>query len=82
MARHAERAGRRAGRPRRPSETLAEYAADLDELDGGEAPTWSRLASSVEASAYGGHDPPPDAQRAMVAEARRTRVGAGGGVRG
>ncbi len=80
VARRVERAGRRAGRPRLPSETLAEYAAALDQLDGRDgsaAPVWSRLATSVEASAYGGHDPPPDARRAIAEEARRTRVGAG-----
>ena len=82
VARSIERAGRRAGRPRRPSETLAEYAARLDELAGRGASTWGRLASSVEASAYGGHDPPPAAQRAMVDEARRTRVVRGGPVAG
>jgi transglutaminase-like putative cysteine protease len=74
VARSTERAGRRAGRPRRPSETLSEYAARLDELAGSGASTWSRLASSVEASAYGGLDPPPPAQRAMIDEARRTRI--------
>jgi len=74
VAQGAERAGRRAGRPRRPSETLAEYAAGLDDLAGSGSTTWGRLASSAEASAYGGREPPPAAQRAMVAEARRTRV--------
>jgi len=73
VARDAERAGRRAGRPRRPSETLVEYGATLDEL-AGSGTTWGRLASSVEASAYGGREPSPEAQRAMVAEARSTRV--------
>jgi len=82
VARDAERAGRRAGRPRRPSETLVEYAATLDEL-AGSGTTWGRLASSVEASAYGGREPSPEAQRAMVAEARSTRVRrpVGAGVR-
>jgi protein-glutamine gamma-glutamyltransferase len=74
VARRVERAGRRAGRPRRPSETLAEYAATLDELSAGTDPTWSRIASSVEASAYGGHDPSPEEQRALALEARRARV--------
>jgi len=74
VARAVERAGRRAGRPRRPAETFAEYAARLDELSGPAASNWGRLAASVEASAYGGHDPPPPAQRALVDEARRTRV--------
>ena len=74
VARAVERAGRRAGRPRRPAETLGEYAARLDELSGPGASTWGRLAASVEASAYGGHDPPQPAQRALADEARRTRV--------
>jgi len=84
VARNVERAGRRAGRPRRPSETLAEYATSLDELPGSGSTTWGRLASSVEASAYGGREPPPEAQRAMEEEARRTRVHAraGAGVPG
>ena len=85
VARDTERAGRRAGRPRRPAETLVEYAATLDELSGG-GTTWGRLASSVEASAYGGREPPPEAQREMVAEARSVRVrrpvGAGTGPGG
>jgi transglutaminase-like putative cysteine protease len=75
VARAVERAGRRAGGPRRPAETLGEYAARLDELSGSGASTWRRLARSVEASAYGGHDPPPAEQRALVDEARRTAVG-------
>jgi hypothetical protein len=74
VARGAERAGRRAGRPRRPGETLVEYATGLDDLTGAGSSTWARLATSAEASAYGGLDPAPAAQRAMVAEARRTRV--------
>jgi hypothetical protein len=32
------------------------------------------LAEPVEASAYGGHDPTPEAQRQMVRRARRLRV--------
>jgi protein-glutamine gamma-glutamyltransferase len=78
VVRAVERAGRRAGRPRRPAETLGEYAARLDELSGSGVSTWRRLAGSVEASAYGGHDPPPAEQRALVDEARRTVVGAPG----
>ena len=74
VARSAERAGRRAGRPRRPSETLAEYAGRLDGRGAREDATWSRLASSVEASAYGGLDPSRDAQRALILEAKRARV--------
>jgi transglutaminase-like putative cysteine protease len=78
VARAVERAGRRAGRPRRPAETLGEYAARLDEPSGSGSSTWRRLAGSVEASAYGGHDPPPAEQRALLDEARRTVVGARG----
>jgi hypothetical protein len=74
VARSAERAGRRAGRPRRPSETLAEYAGRLDHLTASGDATWSRLASVAEASAYGGLDPPPEAQRTLVLEAKRARV--------
>jgi hypothetical protein len=75
LARQVERAGRRAGRPRRPSETLPEYARSLDELAGSGSATWAGLAESAEASAYGGREPPPQAQRDMLDEARRTRVG-------
>jgi transglutaminase-like putative cysteine protease len=74
VARSAERAGRRAGLPRRTSETLAEYAGRLDGLGAPGDATWSRLASSVEASAYGGLDPPPGTQRALVLEAKRAKV--------
>ena len=74
VARSVERAGRRAGLPRQPAETFAEYAARLDERSGPGASNWGRLAVSVEASAYGGHDPPQAARRALVDEARRARV--------
>jgi hypothetical protein len=74
LARRVERAGRRAGRPRRRSETLPEYATSLDELAGSGSATWTRLARSAEASAYGRREPPAQAQRDMLAEARRTRV--------
>ncbi len=81
VARSVERAGRRAGRPRRPSETLGEYATTLDELAGSATSTWGRLATSVEASAYAGREPPPAAQRALQDEARRTRVRPRAGAR-
>ncbi len=74
LARRAERAGRRAGRPRLPSETLAEYAGRLDHLSASGDDTWSRLASVAEASAYGGLDPPPGTQHALTLEAKRARV--------
>jgi len=74
MAQIAERAGRRAGRPRRPHETLGEYATTLDDLTGPGSEAWRALAVPVEASAYGGHDPTPEAQRQMVRRARQLRV--------
>ncbi len=74
VARRVEHLGRRAGHPRRAAETLTEYAARLDTLSGSDASTISRLASSAQASAYGGDDPPPSAQRAMVEEAKRLRL--------
>jgi transglutaminase-like putative cysteine protease len=75
IARSAERAGRRAGRPRRPHETFGEYATTLDDLTGAGSEAWRQLAAPVEASAYGGQDPTPDEQRRMVGRARRLRVG-------
>jgi transglutaminase-like putative cysteine protease len=75
LAHAVERSGRRAGQPRRPAETLGEYGARLDGLSGSGTSTWRRLAGSVEASAYGGHDPPAAEQRALVEEARRADVG-------
>jgi Transglutaminase-like superfamily/Domain of unknown function (DUF4129) len=74
IARSAERVGRRAGRPRRPQETFGEYATTLDDLTGSGSVAWRELAVPVEASAYGGHDPTPNAQRQMVLRARRLRV--------
>jgi transglutaminase-like putative cysteine protease len=73
IPRNAERTGRRAGRPRRPDETFAEYAATLDDLIGDRSESWRQLALPVEASAYGGHDPSPQRQHQMVALARRLR---------
>lgn len=65
VTRHMERAGRRAGRPRRPAETLAEYAALLGSAE------WESLAASVNAGVYGGRPTPPERQRDMVAAAKR-----------
>ncbi|HET6965510.1 MAG TPA: transglutaminaseTgpA domain-containing protein [Acidimicrobiales bacterium] len=48
-----ERAGRRAGRPRGPSETLAEYGAALEG-------NWPDVARAVQAAAYGGLELPAD----------------------
>jgi transglutaminase-like putative cysteine protease len=73
VARDVERAGRRSGRPRRPSETFAEYAHALDNISGG-GDAWRRIASHVEASAYGGREPPPETQRQLLSETRRARL--------
>ena len=51
FARQIETAGRRSGRPRRPSETLAEYAAVIDAE--GVGTDWTDLASRVSAAVYG-----------------------------
>jgi transglutaminase-like putative cysteine protease len=74
VTRYVELAGGRAGRPREPSETLPEYARSLDRLTAPESRTWAELAREVEASAYGGRDPAPPAQRDLLVRARRTRV--------
>jgi transglutaminase-like putative cysteine protease len=74
VSRRIERAGRRAGRPRRASETITEYATDLDHISGDGSLTWSRLAGAVEGSAYGGRQPPPGDRREILASARRSRV--------
>jgi transglutaminase-like putative cysteine protease len=70
----AERAGRRAGRPRRHAETLCEFAAALDDLSGEGLEEWHALAESVEASHYGGVSPPPEEQRRMEDRAARLRL--------
>jgi hypothetical protein len=69
VARRMEHAGARAGRPRRADETLTEYGAVLDDLARDPSRTWSALASVVEASAYGSHEPSADDR------ARAERVG-------
>ncbi len=74
VAREVERAGRKGGRPRRPSETFVEYATVLDGLTQDGSVDCRRLAADVEASAYGRDTAPPDAQRRMIASARRIRI--------
>jgi hypothetical protein len=69
-----ERAGRRAGRPRRTSETFLDYATALDLLLPDASDTCRRLAADVEASVYGGREPPPEIQRLMLHSARRIRI--------
>jgi len=72
-ARSIEAAGRRAGRRRRPDETLTEYATAIDELAGDPSGTWRALAGVVEASAYGGRHPMPGDDRQILASMRALR---------
>ena len=73
VARDVERAGRKAGRPRRLSETFAEYADALDRLSG-EGARLRILASHVEASAYGRRDPPAELRAQLLGVARGKRL--------
>jgi transglutaminase-like putative cysteine protease len=74
-ARAIEAAGRRAGRPRRPDETLSEHAAAIDAVAGDRSETWRALAAVVEASAYGGRHPTPEDGRRLLASMRTLRTG-------
>ena len=74
VARQMERAGRRAKRPRRPSETLVEYASVLDARQG--VDDWTELATRASAGVYGSTTPSPGEQRTMVLTARRVRKSA------
>ena len=71
VAREMERAGKKGRRPRRPSETLLEYASALDAQQGRE--DWTKLAGGVAESVYGGGEPPRPEQELMVATARRLK---------
>jgi transglutaminase-like putative cysteine protease len=73
VTRDVERAGKKAGRPRRPSETFTEYAGALEELCGDDDQLHV-LAAHVVASAYGGREPPPDLRRHLQIVARHKRV--------
>ena len=71
VARRMEQAGRRAGRPRQPGETLAEYASVLDAMAGDTSGTWRALAWVIEASAYGQHQPSDDERHEAERASRR-----------
>jgi protein-glutamine gamma-glutamyltransferase len=73
VARDVERLGRKAGRPRRPSETFAEYADALDRMSG-EGTRLRILASHVEASAYGRREPPAELRDQLLVVARGRRL--------
>lgn len=74
ITRRVERVGRRAGHTRLVSETLGEYATLLDEASEDGSTAWRGLAAVVEASAYGGHEPPSATRRQVATMARRTRM--------
>jgi protein-glutamine gamma-glutamyltransferase len=80
VTRSIERAGRWSGHPRLPHETLSEYATALDIFSGDRSGTCHRLSLAVEASSYGGHEPPPEVQRQLIVLARRIRNGRRQGV--
>ena len=65
-ARRMESAGRRAGRPRRISETLVEYAAVLDGGHAGNGASWHEVARIIEAAAYGHDERAADRSRALA----------------
>ena len=71
VAREMEHAGKRSARPRRPSETLVEYAAVLDDARGSR--DWSELVASVAEGAYSGAEAPRTDQERMIATAQRLK---------
>jgi transglutaminase-like putative cysteine protease len=74
MARHIERAGRRAGRPRQPAETIVEYATALDGLATDPSGAWRRLGLTVQSAGYGGPIPSGETQRQLLLSVRRMRI--------
>jgi hypothetical protein len=74
MARRIERAGRRAGRPRTPAETITEYGAALDRLSEEGSGRWREFAAAVQLAGYGGRVPSGETQRQMLLSARRTQI--------
>jgi hypothetical protein len=64
-SRRMERAGSKAGRPRRASETIIEYGGALDRViaSSGE---WSRLAEAIDAAAYGERAFLPEVERELL----------------
>ena len=71
VALQMEVAGRRARRPRRPSETIVEYASALEEIG---AHGWIPLAQRVGRAVYGVDKPPEADQRQILSAARRLRA--------
>jgi transglutaminase-like putative cysteine protease len=71
VARSMEQAGRKSIRPRRPSETMLEYASVLDFEHG--MHDWAELAAKVTSGVYGGLDPPVSGQEQMIRTARQLK---------
>ena len=63
VAANLERAGRSAGLPRRPGETLVGYASAIDDRAGDAGATRAGVAALVEAVAYGGATPTDEQRR-------------------
>jgi len=74
VARSIERAGERAGRPRRPSETLSEYATALGAVSPDLGAKAVRLAVEVEHDVYGKAETAPALQRELLKLARQLEV--------
>lgn len=72
VAANLERAGRSAGLPRRPGDTLADYASAIDASSGDTAATMARAAALVEAAAYGGATPTGEQRRWALHVSRRS----------
>jgi len=72
VAANLERAGRSAGVPRRPGDTLSQYASALDAIAGDAAATRAGVAALVEAVAYGGADPTDEQRRWALRLSRRS----------
>jgi transglutaminase-like putative cysteine protease len=73
VARQMELAGKRAARPRRPSETLIEYASALDANYGVDG--WSDLAAKVTPGVYGGPELSISDRRLLIEKAQMLRRG-------
>ena len=75
IARRAEQAGRRAGVPAAPTRHSASTPPPWTTCRGPDRRRGGSWRCPWRRSAYGGHDPTPEAQRQMVRRARRLRLG-------
>jgi protein-glutamine gamma-glutamyltransferase len=70
VSRRLGRLGARARSPRRPGETLTEFAARLDASCGDPSGTLRAVATVAEAAAYGRREPPPEVRSQLDATLR------------